>query len=280
MDSSMLFVMIFGNERFEDYVGELPVVAEMDPDATPTAAGQMLRQKQREARVAYRLSEKLSGVTAGTTPVAEFLSAAREEAVELSASPFGASLLYHIGRVYCAMADRHLGYETGFGLAGHRAAWKERRHAVKQTAGALVEAAKVAKAVHKTVGAEEPDKELVPDAEQIPQFLKVVFQMTVVDVENTLRRSCDLVLRDADPQDKKARRRRGEAMRALGELFQEVADGTNREERHAEAFDQMAEQMRAAVSASQAAEAADHSDEEDIVPTGTQAQPDRVDVQP
>ena len=27
-------------------------------------------------------------------------------------------------------------------------------------------------------------------------------------------------------------------------MFQEVADGTNREERHAEAFDQMAEQMQ------------------------------------
>ena len=261
MDSSMLFVMIFGNEKFEEYVGELPIAAEMDPDAAPTAAGQLLRQKQREAQVAYRLSEKLSGVTAGTTPLEDFLAKAREEAVELSASPFGASLLYHIGRVYCAMAERHLGYETGLGLAGHRAAFKERRHAMKQTAGAVVDMAKVAKEVHKTVGAEGPDEDLVPDAEQIPQFLKVVFQMTVIDVENTLRKSCDLVLRDSDPQDKAARRRRGEAMAGLGALFQEVADGTNREERHAEAFDQMAEQMQSAVAAQQAAEAAEEDEE-------------------
>ncbi len=257
MDSSMLFVMIFGNERFEEYVGELPITAEMDPGATHTAAGQMLRQKQREAQVAYRLSEKLSGVTAGTTPMSEFLTAAREEAVELSASPFGATLLYHIGRVYCAMSDRHLGYESGLGLAGHRAAWKERRHAMKQTAGAMVDMAKVASAVHKTIGAEAPDEEIVPDAEQIPQFLKVVFQMTVLDVENTLRRSCDLVLRDSDPQDKAARKRRGEAMQALGLLFMEVADATDREARHTEAFDQMAEQMQSAVAAAQAAEADD-----------------------
>jgi curved DNA-binding protein CbpA len=288
MDSSMLFVMIFGNERFEEYVGELPMIAEMDPGATHTAAGQMLRQKQREARVAYRLSEKLSGVTAGTTPMSEFVTAAREEAVELSASPFGASLLYHIGRVYCAMSDRHLGYESGLGFAGHRAAWKERRHAMKQTAGAMVDVAKVASAVHKTVGAEEPDEELVPDAEQIPQFLKVVFQMTVLDVENTLRRSCDLVLRDTDPQDKAARRRRGEAMQALGLLFQEVADGTNREERHAEAFDQMAEQMQSAVAAAQSAEAGDADGQselgaqgdEAIVPPGTQAPAGQGDARP
>lgn len=278
MDSSMLFVMIFGNESFEEYVGALPIAAELDPDATHTAAGQMLRQKQREAQVAYRLSEKLSGVTAGTTPMGEFLAAAREEAVELSASPFGATLLYHIGRVYCAMADRHLGYESGLGLAGHRAAWKERRHAMKQTAGAVIDMAKVASAVHKTLGAEGPDEELVPDAEQIPQFLKVVFQMTVLDVENTLRRSCDLVLRDTDPQEKAARRRRGEAMRALGLLFQEVADGTNREVRHREAFNQMAEQMQSAVAATQAAETAETAEadvaggeHETIVPPGAQA---------
>ena len=42
------------------------------------------------------------------------------------------SLLFTIGRVYCAMADRHLGYAEGFlGLKGHRAAWKERKHAAK-----------------------------------------------------------------------------------------------------------------------------------------------------
>lgn len=227
------------------------MAAEMDPNGAPTAAGQLLRQRQREAQVAYRLSEKLSGVTNGTVPMEEFIEKSREEAVELASAPFGASLLFHIGRVYCAMAERHLGYEKGFGLAGHRAAWKERRHALNQTTQALVDVAKVARAVHKTVGATEPDEDMVPDAEQIPQFLKVVFGMTVLDVENTLRKSCDLVLRDTDPADKKARQRRGEAMAALGDLFKEVTDGTDREARHAEAFDQMAEQVAGAVAAEQ-----------------------------
>ena len=73
------------------------------------------------------------------------------------------------------MAERHLGYAKGFGLAGHRAAWKERRHAMKQTVGALADAAKVAKEAHKAMGAvEDPDDEdFIPDAESIPKFLKV-----------------------------------------------------------------------------------------------------------
>ena len=63
--------------------------------------------------------------------------------------------------------------------------------------------------------------------------------MTVLDVEKTLRHSCDLVLRDEEPTDAAARQRRGEALAALGKLFMEVADGTDRETRHAEfvAFD-------------------------------------------
>jgi hypothetical protein len=46
-------------------------------------------------------------------------------------------------------------------------------------------------------------------------------------------------------------------MQALGLLFMEVADATDREARHTEAFDQMAEQMQSAVAAAQAAEADD-----------------------
>ena len=178
MDSSMLFVMIFGNDKFEDLVGILPIAAEMEGVATgvgQTAAGQLLRQKQREAQVALALAERLRPVTTGEMAVAAFADGAREEAVELAAAPFGASLLFHIGRVYAAMAERHLGYAKGFGLAGHRAAWKERRHAMKQTVGALADAAKVAKEAHKAMGAvEDPDDEdFIPDAESIPKFLKV-----------------------------------------------------------------------------------------------------------
>ena len=67
--------------------------------------------------------------------------------------------------------------------------------------------------------------------------VQVAFSMTVLDVEKTLRHSCDLVLRDEEPTDAAARQRRGEALAALGKLFMEVADGTDRETRHADAFD-------------------------------------------
>ena len=79
----------------------------------------------------------------------------------------------------------------------------------------------------------------------------VAFSMTVLDVEKTLRHSCDLVLRDEEPTDAAARQRRGEALAALGKLFMEVADGTDRETRHADAFDTIAEQMQAAIVAEQ-----------------------------
>ena len=81
--------------------------------------------------------------------------------------------------------------------------------------------------------------------------VQVAFSMTVLDVEKTLRHSCDLVLRDEEPTDAAARQRRGEALAALGKLFMEVADGTDRETRHADAFDTIAEQMQAAIVAEQ-----------------------------
>jgi hypothetical protein len=49
MDSTALFVMLFGSEKFVDLVGELPVAADMDA-AVQSAAGQLLRQKRRRAQ--------------------------------------------------------------------------------------------------------------------------------------------------------------------------------------------------------------------------------------
>ena len=109
MDSSMLFVMLFGSEKFIDIVGELPVAAELD-GPPPTMAGQVLRQKRREAQTALKLTERLRPVTEGNLNLEAFIDASREEAAELASTPFGASLLYTVGRVYGAMAERHLGY--------------------------------------------------------------------------------------------------------------------------------------------------------------------------
>ena len=74
------------------------------------------------------------------------------------------------------------------------------------------EASKVIGDVRQAVSAMDDDggAQELPNPDSIPQFLRVVFAFTTIDIENTLRRSCDLVLRDTGA-DKGVRNRRAQA---------------------------------------------------------------------
>jgi hypothetical protein len=304
MDAAQLWVMLFGSEKFEALVGQLPIQAEMlqgEGGAPPSTATQVLRQKRREAQVALDLARTLApaacavGCEGGQQQqqqqpplpppsadhrITALVEAQRDTARELAASPFGASLLHVVGRVYCSMASRHLGYAEGWlGLRGHLRAFRERRRAVGQTLAGLREAGKVVGDVRSAIAAAEAREEeeeggggddddhraehmamTMPSAEAVPQVLRVVFAFTTIDIENTLRRACDLVLRD-EGVEKATRLRRAHALYALGELYMSSADATagssrGREENHQAAFEEMAYQMQAAMEQTQRAAAA------------------------
>ena len=98
--------MIFGSEKFEPLIGELEIAKQMqnnqsdEEEKTSKFESKLnkFQQKKRQVQCAVNLTKKLQQYVDGDEE--GFRMAAREEAKELSQSPFGATLLGVIGNGY------------------------------------------------------------------------------------------------------------------------------------------------------------------------------------
>jgi hypothetical protein len=99
-----MYAMIFGSEKFEPLIGELQIAKQMQnqqEEEKPTrfeAKLNKFQQTKREVKCAVNLTRKLQQYVDGD--VEGFKATVEEEAVELSQSPFGATLLGVIGNAY------------------------------------------------------------------------------------------------------------------------------------------------------------------------------------
>lgn len=104
MDSSTLYAMIFGSEKFIPLIGELKVTSQVKSlvDASSAANSKLesFRQKKREVVCAVNLREKLQRFVDLKGNEEAFHESFKEELDELSSSPFGSTLVATIGRAY------------------------------------------------------------------------------------------------------------------------------------------------------------------------------------
>lgn len=128
-DSGALFMMIFGSDKFQKYVGELKVATmfelgveeqeEVDPFAPETM---QMRQKQakREVQLAVDLAKSLEPFVSKAQSEEDFVKQFRAESKELSKFPMGSTLLSVIGYVYVEQAQSYLRFKhslaAGLGL--------------------------------------------------------------------------------------------------------------------------------------------------------------------
>lgn len=112
IDASSLYAMIFGCEAFDNIIGELQIATQikalMEPGVPHVSELLVFRQRKREVQCAVNLAKKLADFTGDN--VGEFRESVVREAVELSASPIGGTLLSIIGQAYCEKAQCEMSY--------------------------------------------------------------------------------------------------------------------------------------------------------------------------
>jgi len=254
MDPATFYVLIFGSEQFEDFVGELQLasfvsMAEGQDEMSLKRMG--LKQRRREVDCALQLVQflepYLEGVAGAAAPssaapssaapssaapssaapssdaTAAFEAAVSAKAVELSHTAIGELLLHVIGRVYQSKAVQFLSSAGGKVKEG----WRQQRHVWGTQATAAKSLVKMYRTSRK-VGGMVNGKEDAAKAsnKEMATFFEGAWHMSVIDVESTLRHVCRKVLSDTSVS-LEARRKRAAGMKRVGQLFLEAVSPEN-----------------------------------------------------
>lgn len=217
------------------------------------------RQFIREVKCAKNLCERLSLWVEKRDEVG-FLKSISLEAHDLVKTPFGGRLLRTLGTVYENAVEQYIGGLRGhFTLETQWAGWRETARSASSRFNAMSSVAKSAyaiKTLHEatdsTKKAEETEAEGEakepedPEAakraaeekerrrraelervtrqhleEQLPVFLQAIWDVSVVDIEDTVQKVCNKILKDVSVPWQ-LRLRRAQALARLGRTFRDV----------------------------------------------------------
>jgi len=285
MDSSAFFMMIFGSEKFDYYVGELQLAMmmsmgqEMNEDENALNAlfddNPQMRYKQlkRTVQCAVNLSKTLQEyIDEADEAKPVFKAKMEEEAKVLATTPFGGTLLGVIAYVYLEQGEKRLGFAhslgAGFGMTemrrkGHvvatkyrvaRSAYKtykqaqslQKKEVAKQEQKQKVMEEKLK--AHEETGApvEEEEDDDLSGIESMLGMIETLWNLGVIDVESTLRTVCRKVFKDCSIS-RDIRDQRAKGLLVIGEIFQK--NGISTEEGLGAFTNQMKEQVDAAKAA-------------------------------
>jgi len=224
-----------GNVPASDVIGD-SIEREMRWTADSRKDRKLRRQQQtREVNCATQLCERLDLWVLGRDEAA-FMTAIFEEASELVRVSFGGRLLRTIGGIYENAAEQFFVSLRGhFTLETQVASWKESAHQAKvrfQAVSSVVKSGLAVKHMHDVAGGqkEEEDQDKKEEAarqtmssleDSLPVFLQTIWDISAVDIESTLRRTCDKVLKDISVPWQ-IRHRRAIALLRLGRVFRDV----------------------------------------------------------
>jgi hypothetical protein len=205
-------------------------------DPTETKFGKKLKRQQhaREVRCAVHLCERLERWVHGRDE-AGFMAAASQEASELVRASFGGRLLRTMGQIYENCAEQWLANTYGiFTVEGQLASLKGSSHSVHVRVAAASSVVNSLWAVKKMHDAHEQDseddeehKEEKKDEagkhldESFPVILQTIWDFSSIDIEGTVRRVCNKLLKDSSVPWQ-IRFRRAVALRRLGRIFRDV----------------------------------------------------------
>lgn len=248
VDPVQVFGMLFGNEAFEEYVGQLRLATfasvtsdsatvsgsghgGMDGPGSVTASidiqelqGKLnASQKERVDKLSGQLKERLKLYVVGAKQ--GFEAWAVSEADRLAHASFGEEMLQTVGYMYEHMAAKHIGKNPAFLALPFLAEWfLEKAHSMHSSATAIGGAFQLMQL--QMAMREEMGPEAMNDAElgafmaskQQP-LLNNLWKLNVVDIEHTLQTVCTEVLNDKE-EVPHVLHLRAEGMKHLGVLFQ------------------------------------------------------------
>lgn len=229
MDAKGFYMLMFGSEEFEPLVGKMFITTmlgmEMDdfigpPGMDPDVAKQMnmqLAKWKREVQCAYNLKELIQRYVSGDEDEAQFRERIREFGEKLSTCLIGRAVLGVVGYCYQHEASQALSYSKVSGSISERAYARSCQlynmgHVIKTYSSAASSAVEVLQEAAKQ------DGKVSFGAEHAAQTSRLLWNLTVIEIEDLITQVVFKVTHDADVT-KEVRAKRAHGIYIAGDVL-------------------------------------------------------------
>lgn len=204
VDPSLVFTFLFGSDAFEDIVGRLQLVTQVIIGEDKIDQKNMMElERRRIIRLALKLRERIQKFVEGNEDEAKLDW--KNQGEELVETRYGEEILNTVGSTHKLVATQCIG-SWGEGMEAQMG-----EHEIKR--GAAMKAYEGAQNMQR--GGENMGED------QLPTYIETMWNVTVIDISTTLHEVVMKVCSDKSV-DKDVRMKRAQAIRVLGEMWEET----------------------------------------------------------